>query len=137
MIPVTDSTVTAIAALLYNNAYEQDPDTGWLADDEHSAPGHSLQWLEWSARLIQVLEEHPEFTDEQVLVLAEQRVDRSKVGSGWNIIPMDQDHYSTISDETRSAMPLVRHFLEEPDNYTESSFLENDPAYLAYLEAPI
>ncbi|MBA2680071.1 MAG: hypothetical protein H0U76_16950 [Ktedonobacteraceae bacterium] len=141
MIPITDSTVTAVAALIYNEAYEQDPDTGWLAGDEHSSPVNSLHWLAWSASLIQSLQEQPEATDEQVLALARQCVDASNVGYGWDTIWMQQseegDVYSTITDETATALPLVRHFLEEPQNYTESSFIEGDSAYLAYLEAPL
>ncbi len=90
MIPVTDNTVMAVAALIYNHAYDQDPDTGWLAGDEHSAPGFESCWLEWSARLIEVLQEQPVLGDEQVLALAKRRVDTQKVGSDWNSIWMQQ-----------------------------------------------
>jgi len=137
MIPITEKTITAVAALIYNNAYEQDPDTGWLADDEQSAPGHKLQWLEWSKQLLQTLQEQPDATDEQIIILAKQRVDTSKVGYSWDTIPVDQEHYSTISGETDITMPLVRDFLEHPFNYTEVNFIENDPAYLTYLDTPI
>jgi pullulanase/glycogen debranching enzyme len=137
MIPITENTILAVAALIYNEAYNQDPDTGWLAGDEHSAPGHERQWLEWSAQLIQALQQQPNANDEQVLALATSKVDWRKVGSGWDIIPMDQDSYSTITSETAPVMPLVRDFLEEPYKYVEVRFLERDPAYQAYLDAPI
>ncbi len=132
MIPLTEYTVIAVAALIYNHAYEQDPDTGWLAGDQHSAPGHEACWLEWSRCLLHVLQEQPGASDEQVLALAAQRVDTSEVGVLWDTIPMDQDSYSTISHETDIAMPLVRDFLKRPGNYTEIRFLEDDPAYLAW-----
>lgn len=137
MIPITAHTVTAIAALIYNHAYNQDPDCGWLAGDASSAPGHEPQWLEWSTQLIGALREQPQATDEQILELAKSRVDIHKVGSGWDIIPMDQDSYSTITSETATVLPLVRDFLEEPMHYVEVAFLEVDPAYLSYLEEPI
>jgi len=136
MIPITEKTITAVAALIYNYAYDQDPDTGWLANDEQSAPGHSLQWLEWSARLIEALQEHPEAADEQILATAKSRVDTRKVGHSWDTIPVD-DGYSTISEETDQVMNIVRDFLEHPFNYTEVSFIESDPAYLTYLDTPI
>ncbi|MBA2678050.1 MAG: hypothetical protein H0U76_06615 [Ktedonobacteraceae bacterium] len=75
-------------------------------------------------------------TDEQVLDQAKRRVNTRKVGGGWNIIPMDQDIYSSITDETASVMTFVRHFLEEPGGYIEEKFLEKDPVYQAYLDAP-
>lgn len=75
MIPITENTVAAVAALIYNYAYEQDPDTGWLAGDTHSAPAHEMQWVEWAARLLEVLREQPEATDEQILASAKRRVD--------------------------------------------------------------
>src|SRR6266571_2795662 len=134
MIPITEKTVTAVAALIYNYAYDQEPDTGWLADDEHSAPGHELQWLEWSAQLLKALQEQPDTSDEQIITLAKQRVDSGKVGHGWDIIPMTDEDYSTISQETNVVMNIVRDFLEHPFKYTEVSFIENDPAYLTYLD---
>ena len=137
MIPVTEQTITAVAALVYNHAYDQDPDSGWVADDPHNAPGHEAPWCEWSAKLRQVLQEHPDVSDEQLLVEASQRVDIHKAGHGWDIIPLDQETYSTITHETDIALLLVRHFLEHPTSYVEIAFLEHDPAYLAYLEAPI
>jgi hypothetical protein len=86
MIPVTEHTITAVAALIYNHTYEQDPDTGWLANDEQSAPASSPAWLEWSSSLVHVLHEHADFSDEHVIALAKQRVDTSKVGYSWNTI---------------------------------------------------
>ena len=124
MIPITEYTVTAVAALIYNDAYDQDPDTGWIADDEHSALAHESCWVEWSSQLLHILREHPDASDEQVFVLAKQRVDTHKVGTGWDIIPMDQDSDSTISHETSILLPIIRHFLEQPNTYIESSFLE-------------
>lgn len=137
MIPITSYTMKAVAALIYNSAYEQDPDTGWQADDEHSAPGDEANWLAWSACLIQALQEQA--TDEQVLALAKSRM--NKRGSfGWNTIWMHQtedgDRYSTMSSETNTVMPLVRDFLEKPENYVEISFIEDDPEYRLYLETP-
>jgi hypothetical protein len=141
MIPVTENTIKAVAALIYNHAYNQDPDTGWLAHDEHSAPGNEYSWLEWSKCLIEVLQEHPKASDEQVLDLAARRVDIRKASHSWNTIWMQQtetgDEYSTMTEETDIVLPLVRHFLEKPQNYVEISFIEGDPAYVAYLEAPI
>jgi hypothetical protein len=141
MIPITEHTAKAVAALIYNHAYEQDPDSGWLANDEQSAPGFSMDWLEWSTHLVHVLSEQPTASDEQVIEQARQRVDVKKVGHSWNTIWMEQteegDRYSTITDETAVALPLVRDFLEKPYNYVEIDFIENDPAYLAYLEEPI
>jgi hypothetical protein len=136
VIPITQSTITAVAALVYNHAYDQDPDCGWLADDGHSAPGRELQWLEWTTQLLKAMQEMPEASDEQVIALAKQRVDCSKVGHSWDTIPMDVE-YSTISAETDVAMPLVRDFLDEPHKYAEVSFIEADPEYLAYLELPL
>jgi hypothetical protein len=46
------------------------------------------------------------------------------------------DVYSTITEETENALPLVRDFLEHPYNAVEVRFIENDPAFLAYVEAP-
>lgn len=139
MIPITENVIIAVAALIYNHAYEQDPDTGWLAGDEHSAPANSSHWLAWSANLIQSLQEEPEAAEEQVLARAARRGDKSL--TGWNTIWMQQskegDVYSTITDETARALPLVRHFLEKPYIYTEVSFIEDDSAYLVYLEAPL
>jgi hypothetical protein len=141
MIPITDTTVAAVAALIYNHAYEQDPDTGWLADDESSAPANALAWLEWSARLLQALQEQPDASDEQLIGLARSRVDIDRAGYGWDSIWMQQsedgDAYSTMTGETAVALPLVRDFLERPALYPESRFIDNDPAYRAYLEAPI
>ncbi|MGH2478090.1 MAG: hypothetical protein ACRDHW_00325 [Ktedonobacteraceae bacterium] len=141
MIPVTEYTITAVAALIYNHAYNQDPDAGWLANDEHSAPGHAPQWLEWSKHLVQVLQEQPQASDEDTISQTKQRVDTHKVGSSWDTIWMHQtekgDEYSTITYETDNALPLVRDFLQDPWKYVEVNFLENDPAYLAYLEAPV
>ena len=138
MIPITENTARAVAALIYNEAYNQDPDSGWLAEDEQSVPGDAGDWLVWTACLLQVLQEQTEASDEEVLALAQQRMD---VGHSWNIIWMQQtedgDEYSTITEETAIALPLVRHFLEEPHNYVEVRFIEDDPTYLAYLESPI
>lgn len=47
------------------------------------------------------------------------------------------DEYSTLTHETDVVMPLIRDFLVNPYNYVEVSFIEDDPAYRAYLEAPI
>jgi hypothetical protein len=138
MIPITPNTIKAVAALIYNEAYHQDPDTGWLADDPHSEPGDASDWLAWTTQLVQVLAEQPEATDEEVLSLAQQRMN---VGHFWNTIWMQQtedgDEYSTITEETHTVMPQVRDFLEEPYKYVEVSFIEDDPAYVAYLEAPL
>jgi hypothetical protein len=137
MIPITEHTITAVAALIYNAAYEQDPDSGWLANDETSAPGHEDSWLEWTKRLLEVMQEQPTASDEQIIETAARRVDVHEAGSFWNTIPMDQDNYSSITIETDRQMPLVRHFLEHPVLYTEVAFLAHDPVYLAYLEEPI
>jgi hypothetical protein len=137
MIPITEHTITAVAALIYNEAYEQDPDTGWLAGDENSAPGHADSWLEWAKRLLEVMQEQPTASDKQIIETAKQRVDVREVGGDWNTIPMDQDNYSTITHETDIQMPIVHNFLEHPSGYTEVAFLERDPAYLAYLELPL
>lgn len=141
MIPITNNTEKAIAALIYNHAYNQDPDSGWLANDEHSAPGFQETWLEWSRCLVQVLSEQPTASDEQVIEQARKRVDTSKVGHTWDTIWMQQleegDEYSTLTHETDVVMPLIRDFLVNPYNYVEVSFIEDDPAYRAYLEAPI
>jgi len=136
MIPITKNTIEAVAALIYNYAYDQDPDCGWLADDEQSAPGHELQWLEWSRCLLEALQEQPEAPDEQVLATAKSRVDIQKVGHAWDTIPVDEG-YLSMSEETNSVMNSVRHFLEHPSHYTEVSFIESDPVYLAYLESPV
>jgi hypothetical protein len=136
MIPITKNTIEAVAALIYNYAYDQDPDCGWLADDGQSAPGHELQWLEWSAQLLRALKEQPSADDEQILATAKSRVDILKVGHSWDTIPADED-YLSMSEETNSVMNSVRHFLEHPFLYPEISFIENDPEYLAYLEKPI
>lgn len=136
MIPITKNTITAVAALIYNLAYDQDPDCGWLADDEQSAPGHSPQWLEWSARLLEALQEQPQADDEQILATAKGRVDIQKVGHSWDTIPADEG-YLSMSEETDQVMNTVRHFLEYPFMYPEVSFIESDPEYLAYLESPI
>lgn len=140
MIPITDNTIKAVAALIYNYAYDQDAGTGWMASDEHSAPGGEDCWLEWSACLLQALQEQPEATDEQILALAKQHVDTGKAGLLWDTIWMHQteegDEYSTITHETDVVMPIVRHFLEKPANYIEAEFLEGDPAWLAYWESP-
>ena len=88
-------------------------------------------------KLLQVLQEHPDAPDEQIIAFAQQRVDIREAGHSWDIIPLDQETYSTITHETDIALPLVRHFLEHPTSYVESAFLEHDPAYLAYLKAPI
>lgn len=141
MIPITENTTKAVAALIYNHAYNQDPDSGWLANDEQSAPGFVTDWLEWSTHLVHVLSEQLTATDEQVIEQARRRVDMKKVGHSWDTIWMQQteegDEYSTMTEETNVVMPLVRDFLEKPYNYVEVSFIEDDPAYLAYLEAPI
>ena len=141
MIPITENTITAVAALVYNHAYDQDPDCGWMADDPHSAPGNEVSWLEWSAKLVQTLQEHSEMSDKQLLAEASRHVDRSKAGYSWNTIFMHQteegDAYSTMTHETNIALPLVRDFLAHPDRYVEVEFLERDPVYLAYLESPI
>ncbi len=137
-IPVTEYTIRAVAALIYNHAYEQDPDTGWLADDEHSAPGgHGDDWLEWSKCLLHVLQEQPTASDEVVLALAAQRVDIRQAGAFWDTILMDQDTYSSMSKETAIILPLVRDFLVRPENYIEVRFLYDDPAYRAYMEEPL
>jgi hypothetical protein len=85
---------------------------------------------------VKVIQENPEFTDEQVLDLARQRTNETGAFA-WDTIWMQQteegDEYSSITDETDNAMPLVKDFLENPDKYIESSFIQDDPAYLAYL----
>lgn len=141
MIPITDHTITAVAALIYNAAYNQDPDTGWLADDPTSASGNKEAWLEWTKRLLEVMQEQPQASDEQILEQAAKRVDIKEAGTFWDTIWMQQtedgDEYSTITKETDIQMPLVRDFLEYPSRYVEGAFLENDPVYLAWLEQPI
>lgn len=143
MIPITEHTIRAIAALVYNMAYEQDPDTGWLAHDEQSGPEppNKAEWLEWSRCLLHVLGKQPAFSDEYIIEQARLLVDTSKVGTFWNTIFMEQtedgDRYSFITDETNLVMKAVRDFLENPYKYVECRFLEDDPEYLAYLEAPI
>ncbi|HTI15180.1 MAG TPA: hypothetical protein VL461_11535 [Dictyobacter sp.] len=140
MIPITENTVTAVAALIYNDVYEQDPDSGWMANDENSGPANDDEWRAWARAIITVLQEQPEATDEQVIELASKRIDPKIVGYGWNIIWMQQtetgDEYSTMTEETKTAMYMVRDFLERPYMYVEESFLENDPAYITYLKEP-
>lgn len=141
MIPITENTTMAVAALIYNYAYDQDPDSGWCAGDESSAPGNSSDWLEWSTQLCRALQEKPKATDEQVIAVAKKNVNTNKAGIFWDTIWMTQseegDVYSSMSEETDNVMNIVRDFLHQPGKYVEVHFIENDLAYLAYLESPL
>ena len=75
MIPITGYAAAAVAALIYTHAYDQDPDSGWRAGDPHSAPVPKASWREWSVKLLQVLQEQPDRSDEQLVELVKQRID--------------------------------------------------------------
>jgi len=112
----------AVAALLYNLIYDQDPDCGWTPDSSEPDPTYRAGFRGFAEALLQVLETDPEASDEEIVQKAVKRVDQSKAGFGWDFIAMDEK-LEYLPKQAENYIEAVRSFLEWPELSAEGAFL--------------
>jgi hypothetical protein len=113
----------AVAALLYNLIYDQDPRCGWTPDSSEPDPAYRNVFLCFAEALLQVLAAaDPEAPDTEIVQKAVQRVDRQKAGHAWETIAIDEELVS-LPKEAESYVEAVRQFLENPLLSVEGEFL--------------
>lgn len=123
---MTNLRIEAVAALLYNLIYDQDPGCGWTPTSSEPDPAYRNVFLCFAEALLQVLETaDPEASDAEIVQKAVQKVDRQKAGYAWETIAMDVELVS-LPKGAEEHIYAVRDFLEQPYMSAEGEFLSED-----------
>lgn len=120
---MTNLHIEAVAALLYNLIYDQDPGCGWTPDSSEPDPVSRNVFLCFAEALLQVLETaDPEASDAEIVQKTVQKVDRQKAGYSWEFIAMDEKVVS-LPKKAEEHIYAVQDFLEQPYMSAEGEFL--------------
>ena len=122
MIQITDHSIEAVAALLYNLIYDQDGGEGWTPEEPCYDPSYRATFLAFAEALLGTMRDHPGDPDAMLIQQARERIDRGKVSFGWETIAFDEG-YSSLPKEAEKHMTAIWDFLANPLAAPEGAFL--------------
>jgi hypothetical protein len=123
MIQITDRSIEAVAALLYNLTYDQDGGEGWTPEKPCYDPTYRAAFLAFAESLLVAMRDHPGDPDAMLIQQARLQIERTKVGFGWETIAIDEG-YTSLPSEAERQMAAIWEFLANPLAAPEGAFLD-------------